>query len=307
MREEFNSQKPMVKPVSKGLYLSLGILGSIGNYVFGVLATLSAFSIFLPGFSIFSIFTYGKVALFSILAVASGPIGEIAYLVLLYKAWASIQDGYARTSPGKAVGFMFIPFFSLYWIFPSQWGFAVDYNKYVDRNNLNVPHLSEGLFLALPILTLIYIPLVTPIIRCLVIGQMCDGINNLVSAPVYEPSPIAPPPVEPTIPERVTPSSFAFLIAEAGPLVGQTFKLIQRGSYVVGRAGDISIPPEDKTVSREHARIRDENGKFVLYDMGSTNHTYVNKERVDRKVLLDGDKIKIGQTVFRFQWVRRRQ
>jgi len=108
-----------------------------------------------------------------------------------------------------------------------------------------------------------------------------------------------------TISQGLTPSSFAILIAESGPLVGQTFKLIQGGSYVVGRAGDIAIPPEDKTVSREHARIRDENGKFVLYDMGSTNHTYVNEERVDRKVLLDGDKIKIGQTVFRFQWVKK--
>ncbi len=107
-----------------------------------------------------------------------------------------------------------------------------------------------------------------------------------------------------TIPLVVTPKSFAVLIAESGPLRGQTFKLVPKSSYVIGRAGDITIPEEDKTTSREHARVRDENGNFVIYDMGSTNHIYINGEKADRKVLLDGDKIKIGQNVFRFQMVR---
>ena len=107
-----------------------------------------------------------------------------------------------------------------------------------------------------------------------------------------------------TVPYLLTPKTFAVLISESGPLRGQTFKLNPKNSYIIGRAGDITIPSEDKTTSREHAKIRDENSNFVIYDMGSTNHTYVNGERVDRKILLDGDRIKIGQNIFRFQIVR---
>jgi len=40
---------------------------------------------------------------------------------VVYKAWEAIQNGHARTSPGKAVGFLFIPCFSLYWMFPAYW------------------------------------------------------------------------------------------------------------------------------------------------------------------------------------------
>jgi hypothetical protein len=92
--------------------------------------------------------------LFSLLVLASFLYQSIVWLVLIYKAWAAIQDGHARTSPGKAVGFLFIPFFNVYWMFQAYWGLAKDYNAYVDRHATPAPKLSEGLFLSLPILIL---------------------------------------------------------------------------------------------------------------------------------------------------------
>ena len=53
------------------------------------------------------------------------PAG-IALLVLLYKAWKVIPAAHARTTPGRAVGFLFIPCFNLYWIFQAFYGWAQD-------------------------------------------------------------------------------------------------------------------------------------------------------------------------------------
>ena len=74
--------------------------------------------------------------------------GIVVYCILLYKSWQQIQDGQARTTPGKAVGFQFIPLFNLYWIFIAYWGFAVDYNKYIQYKELEVSPLNQLLFLA---------------------------------------------------------------------------------------------------------------------------------------------------------------
>jgi len=114
-------------------------------------------------------------------------------------------------------------------------------------------------------------------------------------------------PDEPTTPIGIgqkTPG-FGVLIVERGTNKGQSYKLAPNSITVIGRAGNIQLPVTDKSASREHARIRDENGKFVLYDLGSMNKTYINSQKVDRKVLMDGDVIRTGQTTFRFQWFRK--
>ena len=54
---------------------------------------------------------------------------------------------------------------------------------------------------------------------------------------------------------------------------------------------------DDSKVSAEHARIQMDHGQFVLYDLASTNHTYVNDQEIQKQVLRDGDQIKIGPNV----------
>ncbi len=125
--------------------------------------------------------------------------------IFIYRAWKSIQDGHARASAGKALGFLFIPVFNYYWIFQAVWGFAIDFNKYVHRNNVNsVPRLPERLFLAFCVVYIIsivlgfimgflgllfgypsyfYITWVPTaayyIIGAVIINKVCDAVNAL--------------------------------------------------------------------------------------------------------------------------------
>jgi hypothetical protein len=78
--------------------------------------------------------------------------------ILLYRYWQVIQDGNVRTTPGKAVGYTFIPFFSFYWIFPAYYGLAQDMNRYVRERNIQAPAVSEGMGLAYCILSLVFPP-----------------------------------------------------------------------------------------------------------------------------------------------------
>ena len=87
--------------------------------------------------------------------VAFLPAGVILLFVLCHKAWKSIQDGHARTTPGRAIGLLFVPFYSFYWIFQCGWGFAKDYNQYVVRHSLSARQLPEGLFLAFCLLAVV--------------------------------------------------------------------------------------------------------------------------------------------------------
>ena len=81
--------------------------------------------------------------------------------VLLYRLWQVIQDGYARTTPGKAIGYMFIPGFNIYWIFQALPGLSTDMNAFITRYQIPVKLLPVGLAVTIPILTLISIAFVS--------------------------------------------------------------------------------------------------------------------------------------------------
>lgn len=119
--------------------------------------------------------------------------GMVIQLVMIYKAWSAIQDGHARTTPGKAAGFMLIPLFNIYWIFQAIYGFAQDYNKFIARHSKRVPALDEKLFLAYPIAILACIvPLVnflaapaSLVLAIIVAIKMIDAVNALADAPPH--------------------------------------------------------------------------------------------------------------------------
>lgn len=69
---------------------------------------------------------------------------------------------------------------------------------------------------------------------------------------------------------------------------------------LIGRGSTCAIRLVTHSVSREHARLRHENGKVVIHDCGSKNGVFVNSVRVERHELEHGDSITIGGAQFRF-------
>ncbi|MGI6707074.1 MAG: hypothetical protein ACOX6S_12895 [Clostridia bacterium] len=81
-------------------------------------------------------------------------IGAAGVFVWLYQMWDFVQKGFPRTNPRKAVGFLLIPFYNFYWVFQAFWGFARDFNRYIELWVLDVEPLSELIFIALSVFTL---------------------------------------------------------------------------------------------------------------------------------------------------------
>lgn len=72
-------------------------------------------------------------------------------------------------------------------------------------------------------------------------------------------------------------------------------------STVIGRSESSDIFLLDPGISRVHARIDIRDGEATIVDCESTNGTYINDERVERRVLCDGDEITVGNTRMRVE------
>lgn len=69
---------------------------------------------------------------------------------------------------------------------------------------------------------------------------------------------------------------------------------------VIGRAVDADFQISDRSISRRHCRICHEGGRYWVEDLDSTNHTWLNDEKIERAALRDGDLVRISQTVLKF-------
>jgi hypothetical protein len=87
-------------------------------------------------FIIITLLSQGQPWVVGLMCVFEIPffVGMVLQYILVYKFWQVIQDGFARTTPGKAVGFLFIPFFNFYWWFVAFFGLSKDQNAYIDRH-----------------------------------------------------------------------------------------------------------------------------------------------------------------------------
>lgn len=86
----------------------------------------------------------------------------------------------------------------------------------------------------------------------------------------------------------------AQLTIEQGPTPGETF-ILARLPAVIGRVAMAEVTIDDQRISRTHARISQHNAGFVIDDLGSSNGTFVNGERVIApRPLRDGDQIGLG-------------
>ncbi|KJU85829.1 membrane protein containing Forkhead-associated domain protein [Candidatus Magnetobacterium bavaricum] len=82
--------------------------------------------------------------------------GAIYFLVALFRCWGIMQYVPCRTTPGKAVGFLFIPFFNLYWWFVALYGLAEDANAYLNNTNQTKYRISVGVSIAVCVLGILH-------------------------------------------------------------------------------------------------------------------------------------------------------
>ncbi len=100
----------------------------------------------------------------------------------------------------------------------------------------------------------------------------------------------------PTFSKKKEPSACLLAIAGAAR-PGEWFKL-ERQETVIGRADDADIVVDDETISRRHARLElRQDGSWHLVDLGSTNGTFMNGNKVGDSTLSDGDQIQLGPSV----------
>ena len=86
----------------------------------------------------------------------------------------------------------------------------------------------------------------------------------------------------------------ALVVRSGGGRAGEHF-LPQGERTTIGRSPDCDIFLDDVTVSRNHAVLLDNSGRFTIEDQGSLNGTYVNRRRVESAELEDGDELQIGK------------
>lgn len=98
----------------------------------------------------------------------------------------------------------------------------------------------------------------------------------------------------------------AALIIIEGAEIGKQF-FLRRAIYTLGRSADVEISiKSDSMISRRHAQIevifdhQTKTTKYLLTDLKSSNHIYINGKQVSQKYLAEGDKINLGETTLKF-------
>ena len=89
------------------------------------------------------------------------------------------------------------------------------------------------------------------------------------------------------------PAGVGMLVVTRGPNSGSRYAL-DEPVVTAGRHPDSMIFLDDITVSRRHAEVRRVEGGYEVADAGSLNGTYLNRERVEKAMLTDGDEVQIG-------------
>lgn len=99
--------------------------------------------------------------------------------------------------------------------------------------------------------------------------------------------------------DRARPSGQACLVVFYGANIGRRY-FLDRPEQIIGRSESANIQVDQDSISRQHCKIVNYDGRFVLLDMGSTNGTFVNDEPCEERELRDGDVIRLGQTIFKY-------
>jgi hypothetical protein len=86
----------------------------------------------------------------------------------------------------------------------------------------------------------------------------------------------------------------ALVVRAGGGRAGESFRPAGERTRI-GRSPDCEIFLDDVTVSRNHAVLVQEDGEFTVEDQGSLNGTFVNRKRIDRAPIREGDELQVGK------------
>src|SRR5688572_15462087 len=83
---------------------------------------------------------------------------------------------------------------------------------------------------------------------------------------------------------------------EVTDALGRRVVPVSKASFEIGRRETNDLRLAGSEVSRDHAQIANENGKFVLRDRNSRYGTFVNGEQITERALAHGDRVRLGRT-----------
>src|SRR5258707_767286 len=89
----------------------------------------------------------------------------------------------------------------------------------------------------------------------------------------------------------------------SGKYQGGEFPLRPHREIVIGRSSDLDMVLVEDMVSRKHAKITTDEKVVSIQDLGSTNGTFVNGEKIRKVDLKDGDRILIGTSIIKLVYV----
>jgi pSer/pThr/pTyr-binding forkhead associated (FHA) protein len=110
---------------------------------------------------------------------------------------------------------------------------------------------------------------------------------------------VATQPPKPPRPQRARPTRSApqQLLVTAGALAGTSLGLTDQ-QITIGRANDATLVLNDDYASTRHARLFPQDGQWIVEDLGSTNGTYLDRQKVTQPTPVPvGVPIRIGKTV----------
>ena len=85
----------------------------------------------------------------------------------------------------------------------------------------------------------------------------------------------------------------------SGKYQGGEFPIVPDKQIIVGRSSDLDMVLVEDMVSRKHARITMQQDQIWIEDLGSTNGTFVNGEKIKRARLKEGDRVLIGTSILK--------
>ena len=130
------------------------------------------------------------------------------------------------------------------------------------------------------------------------IGVVRTDLFGTSAAKVRRPRNQAPPrPAAPPRPQKPGRGTPRFLVVTEGALTGVSIDLTDQ-QITLGRANDATLVLNDDYASTHHARIFPQDGQWIVEDLGSTNGTYLDRQKVIRPTPVPvGVPIRIGKTV----------